>query len=65
MDWILNQGSPNPGTDNTTDHFVIILGMEEDSNGMYLIICDNAVGDYNQGTDINNRLYYNKTTKKI
>lgn len=58
-------GSPNPGTDNTTDHFVVIVGMGSDSKGMYLIFYDNAVGDSNGGANINNRLYYNSTTKKF
>ena len=58
-------GSPNPGTDNTTDHFVVIVGMGSDSNGMYLIFYDNAVNDPNGGANTNNKLYYNNTTKKF
>jgi len=58
-------GSPNPSTDNTTDHFVVIVGMGSDSKGMYLIFYDNAVSDPNGGANANNRLYYNSTTKKF
>ena len=58
-------GSPNPGTDNTTDHFVVIVGMGSDAKGMYLIFYDNAVKYSNEGANINNRLYYNSTTKKF
>ncbi len=57
--------SPNPGTDNTTDHFVVIVGMGSDAKGMYLIFYDNAVSDPNEGANVNNRLYYNSTTKKF
>lgn len=55
-------GSPNVQTDNTTDHFVVIVGMGHDSNGNYFIFYDNASGDPAQGANPNNKLYYNPTT---
>jgi hypothetical protein len=30
-------GSANPATDNTTDHFIVIVGMGTDANGNYLL----------------------------
>ena len=55
-------GSPNPGTDNTTDHFIVIVGMGTDSNGRYFTFYDNASGSESQGAHQANRLYYNPVT---
>lgn len=60
-----NPGSPNPNTDNTTDHFVVIVGSGTDSKGNYFTFYDNASGDPVQGTNPNNKLYYNPTTGLI
>lgn len=57
-----HSGSPNPETDNTTDHFIVIVGMGQDSNGKYFQFYDNASGDPTQGANISNKLYYNSTT---
>ena len=57
-----HSGSPNPGTDNTTDHFIVIVGMGTDATGKYFQFYDNASGDPLQGTSISNKLYYNSTT---
>lgn len=58
-------GSPNPNTDNTTDHFVVIVGSGSDSNGNYFTFYDNASGNPLQGTNANNKLYYNAATGLI
>jgi len=57
--------SPNPQTDNTTDHFVVIVGMGNDSIGKYFQFYDNASSDLSQGTNPLNRLYYNSSTGLI
>jgi len=58
-------GSPNQGTDKTTDHFIVIVGTGIDANGIYFTFYDNASGIRSQGTDANNKLYYNPTTGLI
>lgn len=58
-------GSPNPNTDNTTDHFIVIVGSGSDANGIYFTFYDNASGDPTQGASINNKLYYNSLTGLI
>jgi len=60
-----HSGSPNPNTDSTTDHFVVIVGMGTDNNGQYFIFYDNASGQtpyQNYGANPNNRFYYNSST---
>ncbi|PZU05198.1 MAG: hypothetical protein DI622_19320 [Chryseobacterium sp.] len=48
----------HPGNlDNSTDHFVVIVGMGTDSKGRYFRFYDNAAGDVNQGTHPENKLY--------
>ena len=59
-----NPGHPgNP--DNSTDHFVVIVGMGSNSNGNYFQFYDNASADTSQGTSHLNLLYYNSSTGKI
>lgn len=60
-----HSGSPNPGTDNTTDHFIVIVGMGQDSTGKYFQFYDNADGEVIKGTSPLNKLYYNSTTGLI
>ena len=55
-------GSSNPQTDNTTDHFVVIVGMGTDSKGNYFSFYDNASGDPSQGTNPDNKLYFDSST---
>ena len=48
----------HPGNlDNSTDHFVVIVGMGTDSKGRYFRFYDNASGDVSQGTHPENKLY--------
>ncbi|WP_165929442.1 C1 family peptidase, partial [Flavobacterium rhamnosiphilum] len=59
-----NPGHPgNP--DNSTDHFVVIVGMGSNSNGNYFQFYDNASGNISEGTSPLNLLYYNSSTGKI
>ncbi|KAA5534585.1 hypothetical protein F0919_08160 [Taibaiella lutea] len=58
-------GSPNPGTDNSTDHFIVIVGMGTDATGKYLQFYDNASKYATQGAHSMNRLYYNSNTGQI
>lgn len=56
-------GSPNSGTDNTTDHFIVIVGMGTDANGAkYFTFFDNASGLVVEGASTLNKLYYNEST---
>lgn len=56
------QGSHNPNTDNTTDHFVVIVGMGTDAKGSYFRFYDNASGTAIFGTHADNKLYYDANT---
>jgi hypothetical protein len=58
-------GSPNPNTDNTTDHFIVIVGTGIDINGTYFTFYDNASFYPTQGASINNKLYYNPSNGLI
>ena len=58
-------GSSNPQTDNTTDHFIVIVGTGTDANGNYFTFYDNSTNHAAQGTSANNTLYYNPTTGLI
>lgn len=58
-------GSPNAATDNSTDHFVVIVGMGTNNNGNYFQFYDNASGNSNQGANPLNLLYFNPTTNQI
>jgi hypothetical protein len=58
-------GSSNPQTDNTTDHFIVIVGTGTDAKGNYFTFYDNASGDPNQGASPNNKLYYSSSTGLI
>src|SRR5690606_32778883 len=55
-------GSPNPQTDNTTDHFIVVVGMGTNTTGKYLQFYDNASGNASQGAHGLNLLYYNDST---
>lgn len=58
-------GSDNKDTDNTTDHFIVIVGMGEDSGGKFFRFYDNATGNVSNGTHPDNKLYYNSSSNKI
>jgi hypothetical protein len=58
-------GSSNPQTDNTTDHFIVIVGMGTDSKGNYFTFYDNASGHSNQGTNPNNKLYFDSSKMQL
>lgn len=51
--------------DGTTDHFVVIVGMGHDDNGNYFSFYDNASGYSEQGTNPENKLYYNEETQQV
>lgn len=53
-------GSSNPRTDETTDHFVVIVGMGSENGKNYLIYYDNAFGDASLGTHSANKFYYDE-----
>ncbi len=60
-----HSGSPNPNTDNSTDHFVVIVGMGSDANGDYFLFFDNASEHVNQGASSENKLYFDPINKTI
>lgn len=64
----LNDGAPilvgvddqpgHPGNgDQTTDHFIVIVGMGKDENGCYFLFYDNATSSQSVGTSNDNKLY--------
>lgn len=63
----IDDATRSPGNlDNSTDHFVVIVGMGTDSNGKFFRFYDNASGidPLNQGANPENKLYY-KYPEKI
>lgn len=64
IDDLPNQ-TKNPDTDNTTDHFVVIVGMGSDINGNYFTFYDNASSLEIQGASSQNKLYYDSQTGLI
>jgi hypothetical protein len=59
-----NNGTPgNP--DLTTDHFIVIVGMDTNNQGNYFQFYDNASGYPSQGANSLNLLYYNHSTGTI
>ncbi|WBX99807.1 hypothetical protein [Chryseobacterium gambrini] len=51
----------HPGNaDQTTDHFIVIVGMGSDNSGKYFTFYDNASGSASLGANPNNKLYYNQ-----
>ncbi|WP_297984685.1 hypothetical protein [uncultured Chryseobacterium sp.] len=57
-------GSPG-NLDNTTDHFVVIVGMGSDASGNYFTFFDNADNEIIKGASSFNKLYYNDLTGLI
>ena len=55
----------NGNLDSTTDYFIVIVGMDTDSNGKYFRFYDNASGLSSQGANSLNLLYFNPTTNQI
>lgn len=56
----------HPGNaDQTTDHFIVIVGMGSDNSGKYFTFYDNASGSASLGANPNNKLYYNQATGVI
>lgn len=53
----------HPGNlDNSTDHFIVIVGMGTNSNGNYFQFYDNASGNASDGASPLNLLYYDSAT---
>ena len=62
----IDDASGSPGNiDNTTDHFIVIVGMGSNSTGNYFQFYDNASGDVSQGANSANLLYYNPNSGVI
>ncbi|EEI89814.1 hypothetical protein HMPREF0765_4719 [Sphingobacterium spiritivorum ATCC 33300] len=49
----------------TTDHFIVIVGMGNDSNGNFFQYYDSGSNLISQGTHNTNKLYYNHITGKV
>jgi hypothetical protein len=61
-------GTPsNKNLDNSTDHFVVIVGMGVDplNSRKYFLFVDNSTSQPNKGASDLNRLYYDPLTGKI
>ena len=62
----INDAPGHPGNaDQSTDHFIVIVGMGSDNNGNYFTFYDNASGSSSLGASPSNKLYYNSTTGTI
>ncbi|WP_139215915.1 C1 family peptidase [Parapedobacter composti] len=55
-------GTSNASTDNTTDHFIVIVGMGNENGVNYLRYFDNAFSDTFRGAHSSNKLFYNPVT---
>ena len=56
----------HPGNhDETTNHFIVIVGQGNDEDRNYFIFYDNATACRKDGTSKNNRLYYDSKDGKI
>lgn len=58
-------GAPLENKDNSTDHFVVVVGMGKDANGKYFQFVDSATDNRSTGASYNNRLYYDSSIGKI
>lgn len=60
------KGAPPKNADKSTDHFIVIVGMDTDSRGnKYFQFYDSSTNNIAKATSSKNRLYYNPTTGKI
>ncbi|WP_316738543.1 hypothetical protein [Pedobacter aquatilis] len=59
----VRSGSPNE--DNTTDHFIVIVGMGTDSKGRYFSFYNSSTNWPIYGASKENKLYYNSNTGRI
>jgi hypothetical protein len=56
----------HPGNaDKTTDHWIVIVGMDSDEKGNYFNFYDNATPNQKEGTSLQNKLYYDAESGKI
>ncbi len=53
--------SANIGTDNTTDHFVTIVGRGNDKGGEFFTFYENAISNKEKGTDVGTNKFYLQT----
>jgi hypothetical protein len=51
--------------DQSTNHFVVIVGMGTDANGKYYQFYDSSTNQPSKGASPQNKLYYNSTTGQI
>ena len=58
----VDDGVKSSNDDLTTEHFVVVVGMGEDTNGKYFLFYDNAVTEMDIGTSDKNRLYCQTST---
>lgn len=58
-------GAPLANADNSTDHYVVIVGMGTDDKGKYLQFVDSATNNRSNGASWSNRLYFDAATGKI
>ena len=58
-------GAPPANKDNSTDHFIVIVGMGTDAKGKYFQFMDSSTNWPSLGASESNRLYFNSVTGKI
>ena len=58
MKYRVNNHPSSPIKDETTDHFIVIVRMRNDSARKYLLFHDNAIGNKNVGAFNENKLFF-------
>ena len=61
----VDDGKATVNYDLTTEHFITIVGMGEDTTGNFFSFYDNATGNANAGTSTYNKLYCKPSEYKI
>lgn len=58
-------GAPTANKDNSTDHFVVIVGSGTDAKGKFLRFYDSSTNWVTLGTSSDNKLYFDSITGKV
>jgi hypothetical protein len=61
----VRNGAPAANLDNTTDHYIVIMGSGTDSKGKYYQFYDSSTNYDWLGASDSNKLYFDSTTGKI
>lgn len=61
----VNPGAPLANKDNSTDHFIVIVGTGTDTKGKYFQFMDSSTNYPTLGASQNNKLYFDPISEKI